>query len=196
METEDLTNDSAQAGAPDPQIPVPAEPPQGAADQQPQSQPTLTQAEVDRIVAERLKRAQDKWKADQEAKAKADAEAAEAERQKAQGEWEALARKHEAKVTELDGKLQTTAADLEKATALITTMLEGKKEGLPEPITKLLEGRSLFEQLEIADAFLAAQPAAPAENGQPRPSTKPTPAPQGNRELTPEERRQRAARIW
>jgi len=196
MTTEDLTNDSAQGGAPDLQNPAPADPPQGAADQQPQLQPTLTQAEVNRIVAERVKRARESWQAEQEAKAKADADAAEAKRQAEQGEWEALARKHEARVTELDGKVQTTTADLEKATALITTMLAGKKEGLPEPIAKLLEGRSLFEQLEIADAFLAAQPPAPAENGQPRSSTKPTPAPQGNRELTPEERRQKAARIW
>lgn len=191
MTTEEMTtNDSAQTGAPDPQIATAATatPPAGFSPEQ--------QAAIDKLVAERLTRAREKWAAEQEAKAKADADAAEAERQKAQGEWEALARKHEGKAAELDSKLQTTAADLERATTLIAAMLDGKKEGLPEPITKLLEGRSLFEQLEIVDAYLAAQPAAqPAGAGRVA-STTPTPAAQGRNGLTPEERRRAATRTF
>ncbi len=86
-----------------------------------------------------------------------------------------MARKHEGRAAELDGKLNAATADLERATALINGLLESKKKGLPESVAKLLEGRSIFEQLEIADAFLAAQPAG---SGGRTASTNPTPSPQ------------------
>lgn len=131
------------------------------------------QAAVDRVVAERLKRAQEKWTADQQAKVKADTDAAEAKRLADEKKYEELARKHEGRAAELDGKLTAATADLERATTLITTLLESKKKGLPESMAKLLENKSIFDQLEIVDAYLAAQPA-----GGQRATTTPTPQPQ------------------
>ena len=172
----DTTNDSAQGGAQPQQQPAPL--PQGGGEGATAAAPSFSpeqQAAVDKIVADRLTRAKDKWMADQQAQAAANTDAAEAKRLADEKKYEELARKHEGRAAELDGKLKTAAADLERATALINGLLEGKKKGLPEPIAKLLEGRNIFEQLEIADAYLAAQPAA----GQRPATTLPTPAPQG-----------------
>lgn len=83
-----------------------------------------------------------------------------------------MARKHEGKATELGTQLEATKADLERATTLIASMLESRKKGLPEPLVKVLEGKSIFEQLELVDAFLAAQ-------GTQRTATPPTPQAQG-----------------
>ncbi len=166
MPTEE-TNDSAQGGAQAQQdraagaSPAPAQP----------SFSAEQQAAVDRIVAERLKRAQDKWRADQEAKAAADTDAAEAKRLEDEKKFQELAGRHEKRAAELDAKLQAATADLERATALINGLLESKKKGLPESMAKLLEGRNIFEQLEIADAYLAAQPVG----GGSRSTTPPTP---------------------
>lgn len=135
---------------------------------------TEQQAAVDKLIADRLKRAQQKWQDDQKTKAAADTDAAEAQRLKEEQKWQELARKHEGKATELGTQLEATKADLERATTLITSMLEGKKKGLPEPLVKVLEGKSIFEQLELVDAFLAAQPA-----GTQRTATTPTPQAQG-----------------
>ncbi len=173
------TNDSAPQGAPQPLTPSPAGDGAGAAGGSPApAQPAIPadlQPAVDRIVAERLKRAQEKWRADQDAKAAADTDAAEAKRLEDEKRFQELARRHETRAADLDGKLKATAADLEKATALINSLLENRRKGLPEPMVKLLEGRSIFEQLEIVDAYLAAQPAAGGRTA----STSPTPAPQG-----------------
>lgn len=131
------------------------------------------QAAVDKIIAERLKRAQEKWTSDQIAKAKADTDTTEAKRLADEKRYEELARKHGDKAAELDGKLQTATANLERATTLINGLLESKKKGLPPPMVKLLEGKDIFDQLEIVDAYLAAQP-----GGGQRSATTPTPAPQ------------------
>ncbi len=177
MPTED-TNDSALGGAPNPQKPDAKPQGDGAGAPAPAAQPSFTaeqQAAVDKIVADRLKRAQDRWKADQEARAAADTDAAEAKRLEEEKKFQELAGRHERRAADLDTKLKTATADLERATTLINGLLESKKKSLPEPMVKLLEGRNIFEQLEIADAYLAAQPAAPAG----RSPTPPTPAPQG-----------------
>lgn len=177
MPTEE-TNDSAPSGAQPPHKPNPTPQGDGAAPGAAPSQPSFTaeqQAAVDRIVADRLKRATDKWKGDQEAKAAADTDAAEARRLEEEKKFQELARKHETRAADLDGKLKATTADLEKATALIQGLLESKKKSLPEPMAKLLEGRSIFEQLEIADAYLAAQPAGAGGRAA---VTNPTPQPQ------------------
>lgn len=176
MPTEE-TNDSAQGGAQPTQTQTPA--PQGAGGGAPApAQPSFSaeqQAHVDRLVGERLKRAQEKWAADQEAKVKADAEAAEAERQKKQGEWEALARKHEGKAADLEGKFKAAEAQLTRANAVIEALVEGRKKGLPEAMLKALEGRDLYDQLQLADAYWQSQPAAA---GQRTAATSPTPAAQ------------------
>lgn len=156
------------------------------------------QVALDKIVSDRLKRAQDKWKTDADAKAKADADAAEAKRQAEQGEWQSLAQRHEQRATELEGKYKETAAMLERANAVIVGLVESRKQGLPDTLLKTLEGRDIYDQLELANAFHEAmpQPAQPANGQTTRPATLPTPAPQGARGLTDEERRARATRTF
>jgi hypothetical protein len=170
------TNDSAQGGA-QPQQEQPTGQAAGASPTPSPATPAIPaelQPVVDQVVADRLKRAREKWATEQQAKAKTDTDAAEAQRLKDEQKWEALARKHEARVGELDGQLKTTQSELERATSFITTMLDAKKKGLPEPMQRLLVDKGVFEQLEIVEAFLAAQPAA----GQ-RAATPPTPQAQG-----------------
>lgn len=169
--TTDVTTDSAPGAQPQQDQPTgqPAGQP-GAAPPAPAFS-SEQQAHVDRLVGERLKRAQEKWQADQEAQQKANAEAAEADRQRKQGEWEALARKHEGKATDLEGKLKAAATQLERANAVIEALAEGRKKGLPEAMLKALEGRDLYDQLQLADAYWSSQPAA----GQRAASTTPTP---------------------
>lgn len=175
MTIEEVKTNGAPSGAANPQNPAPAAAPapQGAGDTPttPPAQPSFSveqQAVVDKIVADRLKRAQEKWAADQQAKAKADADAAEAERQKAQGEWEALARKHEAKAAELAAKLQQVEFDQQRRDA-------AQAAGIPD-FWERLRGETAEELAEDAKALAAmVQPA----NGQPgRTATPPTPAAQ------------------
>lgn len=135
--------------------------------------PAELQPAVDRIVADRLRRAQEKWQADQQAKATSEADAAESRRLEDEKRFQELARKHESRAAGLEERLGAMTADLERATTLITSLLEGKKKGLPESMVKLLENKSLFDQFEIADAYLASQPA-----GGQRATTTPTPQPQ------------------
>lgn len=154
------------------------------------------QAHIDKIVAERLRRDRAKWQADAEAKAKAEADEAEAKRQAEQGEWETLARKHETAAAEAKGQVKELSAQLERANEALGKLVESRKAGLPEALLATLEGRDLFDQLALVDAFQASLPAAGSNGAGPRQATPPTPQPQGQRELTAEERRQRAARIW
>lgn len=179
-------NDSAQTGANTQQQQSP--PPQdaagsGAADaaaggkgESSISFSTEQQAHIDKLVNERLARAQQKWQADVDAKKQADADAAEQKRLADEKKWEELAGKQQSKAAELEKQLATATTGLEKATALISGQLESRKKGLPEPVAKLLEGKDIFEQLAIVDAFTAANP-SPAGAGQ-RGSTTPTPPPQ------------------
>lgn len=186
--TNDVTKDSAMSGAQPPQTPAPL--PQGAevAPTAVPAQPGFTaeqQAAVDRLVSERLKRDRAKWQQEAEAEAKAKAEAAEAERQQALGEWEVLARKHEATAAELKAKLAQMEHDQLRRDA-------AQAAGIPQ-LWQRLQGETAEELAEDAKALAAMmQPAQPAP-GQPRTATtQPTPAPQGRNGLTPEERRAKA----
>lgn len=174
---------AGQNGAPPAQAGTDPAAGQGGAGTPPASPPepvqftTEQQAAVDRLIAERLRRAQEKWQADQEAKAAADAEAAEAQRLQDEQKWQELAQKNQSKAAELEGQLTSTKTEFEKATALINGLLESKVKQLPESMVKVLEGKSIFDQLEIVDAYLAAQPAQPAA-GQRTGTTTPTPGAQ------------------
>ena len=185
-----------QIGSPSPDsegAPAPAQPaaagPMFSAEQQ---------AHIDKIVADRLKRDRAKWQADAEAKAKAEAEEAEAKRQAEQGEWETLARKHETAAAEARGQVKELTAQLERANEVLGALVESRKAGLPEALLKTLEGRDLYDQLALVDAFQASLPPAGANgNGQQqRQPTQPTPQPQGRPELSDEERRRRARSTW
>lgn len=195
--TNDVTKDSAMSGAQPPQTPAPL--PQGAevAPTAVPAQPGFTaeqQAAVDRLVSERLKRDRAKWQQEAEAEAKAKAEAAEAERQQALGEWEVLARKHEATAAEAKTQVGELSARLERADAVIAGLVDSRKAGLPEAMLKALEGRDIYDQLQLVDAFAASLPAQPAAGA--RQPTQPTPPQQGKHELTAEERRRQARSSW
>lgn len=193
-----VTTSVAPDGAEQPQE-QPGQKPGDSPAGQPGAAGTFTaeqQAAVDKVVADRLKRAEAKWKEAQEAKRREAEEAAEAQRLQDEQKWQELARKHEGKANELEGKFRETQALLERANGVVGQLLDERKAGLPEAVAKLLEGRDLYDQLEIVNAFHAAQPAPAAAGGQARPGTPPTPPAQGAAVLTPEERRQRAARIW
>ena len=190
--TNDVTKDSAMSGAQPPQTPAPL--PQGAevAPTAVPAQPGFTaeqQAAVDRLVSERLKRDRAKWQQEAEAEAKAKAEAAEAERQQALGEWEVLARKHEATAAELKAKLAQMEHDQLRRDA-------AQAAGIPQ-LWQRLQGETAEALAEDAAALAAMmQPTQPV-SGQPvRPATLPTPPAQGRNGLTDEERRQRAARTF
>ncbi len=156
------------------------------------------QSYIDKLVGERLKRAQEKWMADLEAKGEAEKKSAEAKRLKDEQKWQELAQAQEVKAAEAEGKLATAQEQLERANKLVEGLVESRKKGLPEAMLKALDGRDIYDQLEIANAFLEAMPTQPPSGAVPQrqAATTPTPAAQGNRELTPDERRQKAARIW
>ena len=189
--TNDVTKDSAMSGAQPPQTPAPL--PQGAevAPTAVPAQPGFTaeqQAAVDRLVSERLKRDRAKWQQEAEAEAKAKAEAAEAERQQALGEWEVLARKHEATAAELKAKLAQMEHDQLRRDA-------AQAAGIPQ-LWQRLQGETAEALAEDAAALAAMMQPAPGAQGAGRPATMPTPPPQGRNGLTDEERRQRAARTF
>lgn len=209
--TTDVTTDSAPTGAQaQPDIATPPAPP---ADPPAASPPTAAvvftaeqQAYVDRLIDDRLKRDREKRQKELDAKtkaeadkAKAEADAAEAERQAKQGEWEALARKHETTAKEVRSQVDDLKARLERADGVIAELVEARKAGLPEAMLKALEGRDIYDQLQLANAFQESLPAPAKEptsapNG--RQPTLPTPAAQGQHGLTPEERRRTAQSSW
>lgn len=163
------TNDSAQGGAQAQQdqaagqaagaspTPAPATP----------AIPAELQPVVDRIVAERLRRKEEKLLADQQAKATADADAAEAKRLAEEQKWHELARKHEGKAAELETKLRQMEHDQLRRDVAQTA-------GIPQ-LWQRLQGETAEELAADAKALAAMmQPAA----GQ-RTATPPTPQAQG-----------------
>jgi hypothetical protein len=156
------------------------------------------QAHIDRMVGERLKRAQEKWQADLEAKNEAERKAGEAKRLKDEQKWQELAQAQEVKATEAEASLAKAREQLARANKVIEGLVESRKKGLPEAMLKTLDGRDIYDQLELANAFIESLPAQPANGSatQRQAVTTPTPEAQGNRALTPEERRQQARRIW
>lgn len=146
--------------------------------------PTFTteqQAHIDRLIADRLKRerdkaqtAIDKAKADAEAKALAD-----------QGEYKALYEKAQADAVATAARLAQVEFDQQRRDA-------AQAAGIPQ-LWQRLQGDTAEALAEDAKALAAMM--QPATSGQPaRQPTQPTPPPQGTGGLTPEERRQRAAR--
>lgn len=163
------TTDSAQGGAQAQQDQA-ADQAAGASPTPALATPTIPaelQPVVDRIVAERLKRKEEKLLADQQAKAKADADAAEAKRLAEEQKWQELARKHEGKAVELEAKLRQMEHDqLRRDVA--------QAAGIPQ-LWERLQGRTAEELTADAKALASMmQPAA----GQ-RAATPPTPQAQG-----------------
>jgi len=122
---------------------------------------TFSQADVDRIVAERLARAQQKAQADadkarQEAEQRALAE---------QGEYKTLAEQRAAKLAELEPK----AGQVERYERALKAQVDHLRKDLPDHITALLDKMDPAEQLEYLaanrDKLVATPPPAnPAPN--------------------------------
>jgi hypothetical protein len=193
VETVEGADVGAQTDQTQAQSPAPAQPAAGAL-----SFSAEQQAHIDRMVGERLKRAQEKWQADLEAKNEAERKAGEAKRLKDEQKWQELAQAQEVKATEAEASLAKAREQLARANKVIEGLVESRKKGLPEAMLKTLDGRDIYDQLELANAFIESLPAQPANGSatQRQAVTTPTPEAQGNRALTPEERRQQARRIW
>lgn len=125
---------------------------------------TFTQAELDAILKSRL--AEDRRKRDEDAKAA---------RAKEQGEWQALAQQHEAKVQELEPQLATATDTLTARDALIEQLIKDRIKALPEELRDVLPTEigprvEALIKFEKAAAKLQAQatagtPAGPRDNG-------------------------------
>lgn len=152
----------------------------------------FTQADVERIVAERLERAQ--RKADEKAaKAREDAEAkALADQQ----EFKTLAEKRGAKLAELEGATAQQAAALEALQAdkgrlekALRTQVDALRANVPPHVATLLDKLDVAEQLEWlaanGDKLGGAQAA-------PKPGVPPTPKPRAGETDAQDEEARRA----
>jgi hypothetical protein len=110
----------------------------------------FTEAEVENIIKERLNRETSKReKAIQEAAAKAEQEAA-----ARNGEWEKLAKAHEAKLTELENQLKTRELNEMKRTV-------AERIGLPVALASRLMGESEADIERDGKALLETLPKPP-----------------------------------
>lgn len=115
------------------------------------AEPKFTQADIDRIVTERLER--ERKKSDDKAqKAKEEAEAKALEEQQ---KFQELAEKRGTKVTELETsvtdlttKLETATAKAERFEAALNGLLEKQRKAVPEHLVALLDKLDPVEQLE------------------------------------------------
>ena len=125
--------------------------PVNAAESQPESGKTFTQADIDRIVKDRLEREKSaREKATAKAKEEADAEAL-----KKNQEWQALAEKNETRANELLaklGELEPLGDQVTRYKGALEKYLATKKKDLPKHVLVLLEKLDPIEQIE----YLAA----------------------------------------
>jgi len=129
---------------------------------QPQDQRTFTQADVDRIVKERLEREQTKaQKAAEKARQEAEAKALQE-----QGDFKALSERQAKRITELEAaaaELVEAQAQLKRYEKALKGSLAAQLAGVPEHIQGLLERMDVTEQMEWLSANQdKLKPAAPA----------------------------------
>lgn len=163
---------------------------------EPVEQPTFTQADLDRILAERLERQKKKMLKEQQDAA----DAATTQQLEEAAEWQKLAEKRQTQLTERDGRiaeLETRAALAEKYGTALDIYVSQLSEGLPESIITLLGSMDQAAKLE----WLAANREQFVQNETPeqpekRPSIPQTPKPRTDQPLTETERRKRAARTF
>ena len=153
----------------------------------------FSQADVDTIIADRLRREKEKSeKASQKTK-----EAAEAQKLAEQEKFKELAEKHGLKITGLEANLETQVAELEDTTGKIDrleealkALLEAQKEGLPDFILPLLDKMDPVDQLE----YLAANRESLVKGGgDGAGGVPPSPKPKGDPEkISDDDRRKQA----
>ena len=138
----------------------PAAEPVSAAESQPESGKTFTQADIDRIVKDRLEReksAREKAtsKAKEEASRARTGTTSEAEALKKNQEWQALAEKNETRANELLaklGELEPLGDQVTRYKGALEKYLATEKKDLPKHVLVLLEKLDPIEQIE----YLAA----------------------------------------
>lgn len=146
---------------------------------------TFTQADVDRIIKERLEREQEKAKKAEE-KARKEAELGALAQQQ---EWQTLAAKRQEALQEMEERLkpfeemQERMGKYEKA---LDGFLQAQLAGVPEHVIDLLKGRDPVEQLD----WLTANREKFTQ--QPTPTMGATPTPTQPGRMTDEQRRKLA----
>ena len=148
------------------------------------------QAELDRVVKERLERERQKnERAAEAAKRKAEEDAA-----AKNGEWQALAEKHAKRLAELEPletEIESHKSEAEKYKAALTGHLATLKKDLPTPIIALLDNLDPIAQMEWISKNgeeVAGTNGKPALIRAPKADTK-------NTELTEQQRRERAYKV-
>lgn len=139
-----------------------------------EQQATFTQADVDRIVKERLAREQAKAEAAAK-KAKEDADQAS---MKEQEKWKELATQHETRIAELEPLTKTQAERLTAFEQLIAKQLETEIKDWPKEFKDLDPGKesdllarmAWVEKSRPLAQKLAAVPPAPGNGRLPRPA--------------------------
>lgn len=111
---------------------------------EPPDERRFSQAELDRIVEERLKREKAKAEsAAQKAKEKAEAEAL-----ASQEKWRELAEKNGSALTQAQAELEATAQRVGRLEAALQAQLTAAKDGLPEAVVDLVNRLDPVDQLE------------------------------------------------
>jgi hypothetical protein len=136
----------------------------------------FTQADLDRVVSERLARERD---AEKERTRKAAEQAKEQERIKA-GELQAVAEERAAKLADLEPKVETLTATVETRDKLIEKLIEPRIKALSEEFRSLLPDGDIAARVETLikvekAAEKAAQTRNPGTPGGPRGSGSPAP---------------------
>jgi DNA repair exonuclease SbcCD ATPase subunit len=122
------------------------------------------QAKIDRIIAERLSRAEEKWKTKAEKVRQKAKEEAEKARLKEQAEWKKLAEQAESKLEEIKPQYESASEKLERYQGALSGYLEAARDGVPDYVTDLLDKLDPVEQLQwLADhSEELAKPRAPS----------------------------------
>lgn len=146
----------------------------GGDDKPPEPDKKFSQAEVDNIIKDRLKREKEKAEKD----AQKVREEAEAEALKKQGDFQKLAEKHEARVKELEAEQVTLKAKSEQADkykAALEKFAESETKALPDHLKALLEKMDVADRLE----YIAANREALTGKKEPAKPVPPTPPANG-----------------
>jgi hypothetical protein len=155
------------------------------------SQPTFTQADLDRILTDRLGRQEKKLRREFEEQAEKQVEAELADT----AEWQTLAEKRQTQIAKLEAKigdLEQQAETAVKYGKALETYVAKLADGLPAPILALMEGMDQAAKLEwltanraqFAQADTSEQPKQPDANGVP-----PTPPASGQENISEDQRR-------
>jgi len=161
--------------------------------------PAFTQADLDRILADRLSRQEKKLRRELEEQA----DKAKEEELADAAEWQTLAEKRQKQIAKLEEEraaLQQQAAVAEKYGTALTGYVERLSANLPPEITALLENMDAADRLAWlsanAEKFAKATEAEAETNGAAKRPLPSTPPPTSGAKITPEERRRKAARTF